>query len=105
MSGKYEPRWSTRQRLVVLTFDTPQQAHVFDLRGGGRESTVEPMGGFDISLVDSDHLDTLLWEVRQFIDAWDDGENRLGGQDLNRLEQHVRALRVSLFELRQAALT
>ena len=96
-------RWSTRQRLVVLTFDTKEQAHTFDLLNG--PPITSDHGGFDIKLVDSALLDVLLWEVRQLLDQWDDGENRIGGQDWDRLEESVTRVRASLFELRQGAMS
>lgn len=92
-------RWSARQRFVVLTFPTTQAATTFDLSG------VTPIGVVDVTRLDGTLIDRLMWEVRQLIDQWDDGENRIGGQDWHRLEAHIASLRASLFELRQGALS
>lgn len=101
MSGAQQmdtKRWSTRQRFVVLTFETPQQATLFDLRGG---STVEsPMGGFDIKLVDSSLLEVLMWACRDVIDEWDEDE-----PSPQAMTMWVDRLRRALHELRQGAMT
>lgn len=97
-------RWSTRQRLVVLTFETNQAADRFDLSGN-----IVPMslvGSFDVHQLDADGLVALMEACRDVIDSWDDiAERATARLHATTHAQFVERLRRVLFDVRQAAMS
>lgn len=100
MSGRH---WSTRQRLVVLTFDTPQQARTFDLLGG--PAITPEHDGIALQQLDAVRLVDLMEACRDVIDSFDDlaehSRRMLSKTTHGQLIEHLRS---TLFELRQAAM-
>lgn len=104
MTGKDDMRrrpWSTRQRLVVLTFDTPQQAHQFDLTEG-LPPVDALINGFDVENVDAVAIVTLMEACRDVIDVWDDRDR--GRRNLAHVGKRIESLRRALFDARQGAI-
>lgn len=94
-------RWSARQRLVVLTFDTPKQADAFDR--GGLIPVDALVSGFDLERVAERLLLDLMHACRDVIDAHDEQPHNVDG--VRRVTERIEAMRRALFDLRQAALT
>lgn len=96
MTGKAEPRWSARQRLVVLTFDTIESAIEWDAHPADVKPWLTMPLEWDVPTM------ALLTAARDVIDEWHDFVPYGPTAPAARVDALVERLRTAVHDLSQS---